>query len=385
MNSPFKTFKHRLKKRKHHIGYTASALIFLGLGLTLAQNDILPTKETVPSQPTAIEEEPFFEEDFVDPREIENTLRDLTRMKSEARGFVKRAAKLPEIKQRAEEIIKEIDGYIANIKNSPADYTKREALQEFYDARMWDEMNKVRAQLDLPQMLKEFPLAVKRVERLLKLKTYQKLGLDIAIIKNYLLEAKESYTEAQASYKAGDWEEAMATLQFMQESGHPGELEGAIRRFKEISDQVKSLRDKEIKTKIGELILPIAEAINEGDFRNAQQLINDIQPELMSLIKKSYKMDAKKRAEILKQLSAFEEKVNNKLENWEEEKMMKEKVMEEKAIEEKPVEPSSMVQPKPQENKTQPAPLPVEIKPAEPTPANSAVSPTQEPTGEISN
>ena len=193
-----KKIKRHLKRRKHHVGYTTSALVFLGVGMLLAQNDMVPPSSNMPLPPQ--EEEEFFAEDFVDQREIENALRDIIRLKGEARGLAKRASKNPDLQQRLNQIIADLDSYARNIKTPPSDYSVREALQEFYDARMWDEVGKIRAQVELPQILKELPLAIKRVERLLKLKAYQKLGLDMASLKAYIDEIKEAHKTAQSFY-----------------------------------------------------------------------------------------------------------------------------------------------------------------------------------------
>lgn len=369
MKELFKKIKDRLKKRKHHLGYSASAVMFLALGVALAQNDVIKLEPQRP-QEVIIEEAELFQEDFVDPREIENTLRDLARMKSEARGFVKRAKKLPEIKQRAEEIIKEIDGYIASIKNPPADYTPREALQEFYDARMWDEVQKIRTQLELPQMLKDLPLSIKKVERLIKLKSYQKIGLDLTSINNYLAEAKETIKEAQSLHQEGDWEGAMETLQFMNESGHPGELEGAVRRLKEANDRIKTIKDKDVKAQLIESLVPVIEAVNEGDFRFSQEILNEIFPEIYDIIKRTYKMNSKTKPEILKRVTGVEEKVQNRIEGAEEEQMRKEAEMKkqeatqnQQQINKEPVPdtisqpaPAPTIEQPPTEFKTEPAP-----------------------------
>lgn len=378
MKELFKKIKDRLKKRKHHLGYSASAVMFLALGAALAQNDIIKLEPQQPKE-VIIEEAEMFQEDFVDPREIENTLRDLGRMKSETRGFVKRAAKLPEIKQRAEEIIKEIDSYIASIKNPPADYTQREALQEFYDARMWEEVQKIRTQLELPRMLKDLPAAVKKVERLIKLKSYQKIGLDLVSINSYLAEVKETIKEAQSLHQAGDWEGAMETLQFMNENGHPGELEGVIRRLKEANDRIKTIKDKDVKAQLLESLVPVIEAVNEGDFRFANEILNEIFPEIYDIIKRSYKLNSKTKPEILKRVSGVEEKVQNKIEGAEEEQIRKEEEMKrieaDKIRQEEEMKKQEAAQNQEQINK-EPLPKtieqqPVEFKTAEPAPIDN--------------
>ncbi len=319
MKKILKNFKKHLKRRKHHICYTTSALLALGLGMVLAQNDMAPQFQKSPESFQVQDEGQVLEENFVDPREIENTLRDIARLKGEVRGLKRRTAKNPDLQNKITQIITELDTFANNIKNPPSEYTVREALQEFYEARMWEEVGKIRAQIELPQILKDLPMSIKRVDRLIKLKVYQKLGLDTVSITTYLNDVKEAYTTAQTAYNQGNLEDAMTALEFMQENGHPGELEGAIRRLKEISDKIRVVKDSEIRGQFEELLAPIIEAINQGEFRLANELLNDAYPEILMMIKKMYKINQKSRLEILQRLSTVEDQVRTKLEHRQEE------------------------------------------------------------------
>ncbi len=364
-----------MKRKRHHVGYTTSAILFLGLGALLAQNDAMPVFQT-PTDGTQEFEEQKFPEDIVDPREVENALREIGRLKGEARGLSKRVARLKnseEVKQKLNEILQMLDAFSGQIKNPPSHYTEREALMEFYDARMWEEVGAVRAQIELPQILKDIPLAVRRIEKLLKLKAYQTLGIDIQGVTNYLSELKTAHAESDRLYKAGDIQGAMEEIQFIQESGHPGELEGAIRRLKEINDLIKRVRDKQIQKELSEMLFPITEAINEGDFRTAHEILNEVHPLVMDVARKSYKAGAKTRTDILKRLSDFEGKMNSKLEERaEQERIQEEKINQE--LEKKKLESNTIqVQPIP-ESSSQP---PTEI-PLSPPPTTQIITPTAE-------
>ncbi|OGY75919.1 MAG: hypothetical protein A2295_03175 [Candidatus Jacksonbacteria bacterium RIFOXYB2_FULL_44_15] len=321
MENFFKALHFHFKKRKHHVGYPVSALLFFSLGVMLAQQD---TIISMPSgDKTAIDQEEamMLEEEFVDPREVANTLRDITRQKSELKTLSKKAVKMKntELTSQIAEISRELDIYAANIKKPPADYSQREALQEFYDARLWDEVTTIRAQVELPQILKDLPASVKRIEKLIKLKAYQKIGLDLPGINGYLSDVKEALINATAAYKEQDWEGAMGELEFMQGSGSPQELEGAIRRLKETRDRIAVVRDKEVKAQLYELIFPVTEAINDGDYRVAQQILNNLQADVNTIVRASSKMTQKQRTAILQKLNTLENKVTDSLDAWNEE------------------------------------------------------------------
>ena len=57
MKHTLKKIKCHLKRRKHHVGYTTSALVFLGLGMMLAQNDAASPPTNMPQPPQEEEED----------------------------------------------------------------------------------------------------------------------------------------------------------------------------------------------------------------------------------------------------------------------------------------------------------------------------------------
>ena len=166
---------------------------------------------------------------------------------------------------------------------------------------------------------------------------------------------------------------AMEEIQFIQESGHPGELEGAIRRLKEINDLIKRVGDKQIKKELSEMLFPITEAINEGDFRTAHEILNEVHPLVTDVVRKSYKASAKTRTDILKRLSDFEGKVNSKLEEREEMEKIREEKMNQELEQKKPESNTIQVQPIPTELFTTP---PTDISPPPPPSTVETTSPT---------
>ena len=97
------------------------------------------------------------------------------------------------------------------------------------------------------------------------------------------------------------------------------------------------------------------EAVNDGDFRLSQEILNEIFPEIYDIIKKTYKMNQKSKPEILNRALKVEEKVQNKIEGVEEEQMRKEEEMrKQEEIKKEPL-PETISEPATTEFKTEPA------------------------------
>lgn len=248
---------------------------------------------TQPSQPGTMmkpmmeggEEGPS--EEFVDPREINNALRDIKRMLSEIKKFIKQ---LKKIQNSADDIAKlneltsELQTATNNIKNPPADYSQREVLQDFYDQNYWETINTYRAKIELPKELARITKDLKKLEGLLKIKTYQKLGLDMNLLQNQINEIKEAVKSAQDNYQAGNLEDAMDALEPIREGMQPGEITCVLYGLKDSTRELSRIKDKEIKAQIQEILQPIIDAANEGDFREACQSLNDIRNEIMKVM-----------------------------------------------------------------------------------------------------
>jgi|GEM_PF-1633584 len=229
---------------------------------------------------------PEMDEEFVDPREIKNVLADIKRMRLQLKSFV---TKLKKIKNTADDLARiteiqtSITEYEGKIKNPSEDESIRGNLQDFYDNNYWDEINLLRAKVELPTEIKNYTKELTRVKKLLINKTFPKLGFDMNALKGRLTEMETAIADVQAKYNGGDLEGAMEAMQEVRDSGHPGEINGVLMQTRDILQRTKSVRSKDIQALITEIIQPVIDAFNEGEFREANMVLSQIGQELMQL------------------------------------------------------------------------------------------------------
>jgi len=229
---------------------------------------------------------PEMDEEFVDPREIKNALADIKRMRSQLKSFT---AKLKKIKNTADDLarIAEIQTAITEhenkIKNPSEDESLRGNLQDFYDNGFWDEINLLRAKVELPAEITRFNKDFAKVKKLVGNKTYIKLGFDMVALGPKLDEVAANIKNVQSLYAGGDLEGAMDAMNDIRDAGQPGEMYGVLMQTRDILQRTKSVRSKDIQALITEIIQPVIDAFNEGDFRGANMALGQIGQELSQL------------------------------------------------------------------------------------------------------
>ena len=255
--------------------------------------------------------------EFVDPREVKNALQDIKRMQTDLKRFLKQVKKLPNISDdiaTINELLAQLTGYYKNINAPAEDMSLREALQDFWDARLYEEVDKIRAKVELPKELTNIAKDLKKAKKLIIQKPFQKLGLDMTAIAGYLAETESAYNEAKSYYDQGNMEDAQLAMEVIHGGLHPGEIMGVLYQMREIKDRVRSVKNKEVKQIIDDLLADVSESINNGDFREANQTLSDIRNELMKIMqnymKTSGKLDDKTRAKLEKLENIVSEKLN---------------------------------------------------------------------------
>lgn len=229
---------------------------------------------------------PEMDEEFVDPREIKNVLADIKRMRSQLKSFV---TKLKRIKNTADDLARiteiqtRITEYEGKIKNPAEDESLRGTMQDFYDNGYWDEINILRAKVELPTEITRFNKDFAKVKKLVGNKTYIKLGFDMVALGPKLEEVSANIKSVQELYASGDLEGAMDAMQEVRDAGQPGEMYGVLTRTRDILQRTKSVRSKDIRAQITEIIQPVIVAFNDGEFREASMVLDQISQELMQL------------------------------------------------------------------------------------------------------
>lgn len=223
-------------------------------------------------------------EDYVDPREIQQVqkqIKDLKKQAARLQTKVQKNASLANEASNLQELVGNITKYEEGVKSG-----SRDALQEFYDAELWETLNGFQARIEIPAEIQKIEKDLAKLEKLITVKTFSIEGFDIAIIRSKIAEIKEAVGSARSALSSNDAESAREALQVIYEGSHPGEMYGVLQQLRQISVQLKTVKNAEVKKAILEVISPAYEAITTGDFREANMALNEINKEIFSLFAK---------------------------------------------------------------------------------------------------
>lgn len=293
-----------------------------GMNVPQKSKSIPKQKESMEFEKGDFEEDDFDQEEYVNPQEIKDSLRQLRDIKKQAQSTLKRAKKNSNFTKEIDELnalISEVARLSDAIQNASNGSEQRETLQEFYDAQLWDMFNSIRIKIEFPQELKNIEKDLKRVEKLLSSKKFSIEGVDINVVRAKIEEIRRAVDEARNQFNNGNFEDAREELSVIYESSHPGEIFGVLNQLREIDKRFKSLKS-EVKSVFRETLGPVFEAINEGDFREANMMLNEIQRELWKLFDKAKGRSSRLNEDVRQKLQNLERQLENKQQQIEKQK-----------------------------------------------------------------
>lgn len=245
---------------------------------------------TETSPPPPMEQQGEFTEqeppqEFIDPRQIQEGIRNINQFRNEIKRTIK------EIKRQASasdlneltQVQSEVDKLYAAARSSNLEEAN-DAVRDFYDNQYWEKINSVRARLQIPKEIKQINQSVKRLEKILKTKAIQNIGLDIARAQQTMEEMKQAADKVQSLYNSGEYQEAQEEMQFFHEGGHPGEIEGTIFRIRDIKNMAKRVKDATVKAEVDGVLQEVIDAFNAGEYRDARETMDEYADDLQRLI-----------------------------------------------------------------------------------------------------
>lgn len=160
----------------------------------------------------------------------------------------------------------------------------RDRLQEFFDEQVWEQTNAFRCKVELPQQFVQIERELKRLERSATAKKLATARLDAEKFAMHLGEVKQALTAAKSGVASGSCEDANEAMQTIYEGKHPGEVNGVVQRLSDLGVQLARVRDAAVRQDFNDVLQPIIDSANEGDFREANQALNDVFNELQQLL-----------------------------------------------------------------------------------------------------
>lgn len=222
--------------------------------------------------------------EIANPREVKDVLRQIKDLLRELKGLEKQAKKAgaDAILAKAGEIRSALVAVQLALK---APSPTRDTLQDFHDARFWEEINPLRSQIELPKQLKDNGKQIARLERKLKQRRYKVLGEEmLGILVGKAAEVSKALAEAKTLFDQGNFEDANEAIQVVHQEFGPWDIENVADRFSELYKEMKRVKDPEIRAELDEFLLPVVELVKEGDLREANNALNDVFNEVMQVI-----------------------------------------------------------------------------------------------------
>lgn len=333
------------------VANSASAKIsensFFAAMIKLVQ-EMMPKEEIFPEP----EEQQLFDEDFVDPREVQQVQREIKDQKRELTRMAKQAKKLPQ----GLEIINEINALLEQVASFESKINEgidlRDNIQEFRDAQIWQELNKIRARVEIPKEITQWQKEIKRLEKMLGQKKYQNLGLNLEMAKSRIEEMKDSLSRVQDFYNSSDFESAMEEFDELRQDFHPGEIMSVIQRMQELKNRLKAVKNAEVREQVQQAFAEVIDNFNEGEYRVARELMDESWNDIMGMIQKALSLGKKKgvsRESILRMTDKLEEQIRNKAEEKKARIEEMREQREEKTQPAQPAQPPVQLQPPTQE------------------------------------
>lgn len=232
---------------------------------------------------------PPFDEDRPEPPPNPQECRDVRRqIRDQFRELNRFEKMLRKLKLESDlQLLVDLRAKLKGFDNGIASGCTRDRLQEFWDEQIWEEINKFRCKAELPQQHVQIERELKRLDRQSTPKRMQFTGLDQEKYKANIGKVKQALADAKAAVASGSCEDANEAMQtFWEEGMHPGEIMGVVNRLYELGRQLSRVKDEKVRQLFLEVLQPVIDSANEGDFRDANQALNDVFNELQQLLHK---------------------------------------------------------------------------------------------------
>lgn len=309
-----------------------SIVVFAGATVAFAQESVPPADSTVqqplveqmqltqPQPPMPPKDErqmpqEFFdaneEEDrneFADPQQIRDALRQIKDLQKDIKRVLKKAKRTASFEGEISELNSlsaQLSEFQQKLQGSNIDH---ETMSEFWDAQLWDVFNVMRIKIELPDDLKRMEKDLKRLDKTMSKVKYIFEGLDMNTVRAAVEETRSVMTQTRNFLNQGEYESAQEQMQEMWDGNvsHPGEMMGIVDQTQRVARAMKSIKSEEVKQEIRDFLQPVIAAANNGDFQEANMMLNEINRDLFRMLeqmkrKKSLDTQMRSRMEQLEQ------------------------------------------------------------------------------------
>lgn len=266
-------------------------------------------------------------EEFVPPQELNNIFRDIKKQQQELVRYKKQMNKLVGGTgglEMIEKLLTQLDAHKNSITQAVG-RDQRDAMQDYWDAQFWDEINKVRAVVELPKEMKNIVRDLKIVQKNVQAKAYQQafkyFGVNVEQLQQALVNKQATIDQINNFVAVGNGEDAFLLLEEdIHQGWHPGDIRHFSDMMRETYQRMKGLDDTEIKDQITSILSSIVDTFNQGDYREAKEAFvqfGDQMQKYERLFQRYYKGNAEFDQKTTSALEKLESLIQEKLQNGE--------------------------------------------------------------------
>ncbi len=223
-------------------------------------------------------------QEFVPPSEVKNALRDIDNQKRQIQQVKKQMTKAGGSSASADEIISRLDALQQAIQNAVGQ-NQRDAMQDYWDARMWEEVNALRAAVDIPKELKQIEKEMARLQKATTSKQYKEavefFGAQASTIAQLVEQKQGAITEIKSLVASGQYEDAREVMNdSIYQGWHPGDFMHALDMMKETRRMLKNIRNTEVQQTVKDIITPVVANFVDGNVRAARDTLVIVQEQV---------------------------------------------------------------------------------------------------------
>lgn len=217
-----------------------------------------------------LENEESDQKPTVNPQEVKQVLREVNQMKSQLNGLAAKYRKLQNSgteQSKIGELKSSLDAIKSALQGNASEDDVFAALEEFHNGDFRDEVQKLQLKLQIPNEIKQFNKSLSQSEKIVAQKAVQSLGLNLDRAKSDLASMRSRLNEADADYRAGNFEDAMEMLRDLREGENPSVIGNAVLRIREVSRRVKSAKNSNNADQLKTALQQASDSFNNGEYQ----------------------------------------------------------------------------------------------------------------------
>lgn len=249
--------------------------------------------------------------DMVEPREIQDALRQMKDVQREIKRVLKKAKKVGFENELSQ--LNDLSSQVSGFQQKLQGTVDRETMSEFWDTHFWDTFNVIRIKIELPDDVARMEKDMKALDKTISRAKYALEGVDMNAVKSAVEATRGIMAQVRSLLSQGDYEGAQETMQDMWNGdvANPGELRGIVDQTQNIARELRSIKAAAVKQEILDFLAPVIAAINSGDFREANMMLNEVNRDIFRIMNQ------------MRRKSSFDTQMKSKMDQLEQKMMQR--------------------------------------------------------------